>query len=238
MRLPLRAAWRRNDPEAFIAAVESVVKRHPSYAAAKAGDLAAAWRLTADIMSGADIARLRAAAAGATAVLPVHAVETNGVNEIPGAMAAWVGRLLGLPVHAGVVQINRVGHTGSSGWHRMASQALFEGDIERGASYLVLDDFVGQGGTFANLRGHVLARGGRVSGFVAMTGKPRSAKIALQPETLDELRRKHGELEPWWSVELGFDFGGLTQSEAEYLLRVDADTIRSRMAEARQRAGP
>lgn len=189
-------------------------------------------------MSGADIARLRAAAAGATVVLPVHAVETQGVNEIPGAMAAWIGRLLGLPVQAGVVQVNRVGHTGSSGWHRMAAQPHFEGDIEHGAGCLLIDDFVGQGGTFANLRGYVLARGGQVSGFVALTGKPRSAKIALQPETLDDLRRRHGDLEPWWSVELGFDFGRLTQSEAEYLLRVDADTIRSRMVEARQRAGP
>lgn len=234
---PLRHTWSRNDPDVLIAASESAVKQHPAYAAAKAGDISSAWRLVADTLSSADISRLQSAAASASAILPVYAVEAEGVNRIPMAMAAWVGRLTGLPVTSGVVQINRVGHTGSSGWHRLANQALFDGPVAPGVSYILVDDFVGQGGTFANLRGHVLALGGRAVGFFALTGKARSAKIALHPETLTALRSKHGHLESWWTVEFSFDFSGLTQSEAEYLLRVDADTIRSRIAEARQRTG-
>jgi hypothetical protein len=219
----------------LIAAGESAVKQHPAYAAAKAGDISSAWRLVSDALPGVDLDRLRAVAARASAILPVHAIEAEGINRIPMAMAAWIGRLTGLPVVSGVVQANRVGHTGASGWHRLATQALFDGPIDSRASYLLVDDFVGQGGTFANLRGHVLSRGGGIAGLVALTGKVRSAKIALQPGTLTALRSKHGSLETWWAVEFGFDFSCLTHSEAECLLRVDADTIRSRVAEARQR---
>lgn len=147
-----------------------------------------------------------------------------------------LARRFGLTLASGVVQTNRVGHTGASGWHRLARQALFEGDVGPGEVYLLVDDFVGQGGTFANLRGCVLAKGARVAGFIALTGNPRSAKIALVRSTLEALRDKHGSLEPWWSNELGFGFDSLTESEAGYLLRVDADTIRSRMAQAKQQA--
>ena len=233
---PIRHAWKAEDPDVLIVAGESAVKKHASYRAAKAGSSTAAWALVSDFLSAApeitvDILH------GATSVLAVHALEEAGVNEIPSAMAAWLARRFGLPMASGVVQTNRVGHTGSSGWHRLATQALFDGEVMPGEAYLLVDDFVGQGGTFANLRGYVLAKGARVAGFVSLTGNPRSSKIALDRTTLLALRDKHGSLESWWSNEFGFGFEALTESEAGYLLRVDADTIRSRMAQARQQAG-
>jgi len=42
---------------------------------------------------------------------------------------------------------------GASGWERMARPAMFEGDVIGGRNYLLVDDFVGQGDTLANLRG-------------------------------------------------------------------------------------
>lgn len=234
---PLRQPWSPSDPDVLIVAGESSIKSHPSYALAKAGSADAAWRLASEFLDRAPREALASLVTLRPIVLPVHAVETAGVNEIPSAMAGWLSRRYGLEWKPGVVQINRVGHTGASGWHRLANQALFEGPVEPGAHYLLIDDFVGQGGTLGNLRGYLLAQGARVTGMVALTGKPRSSKIALSPQTLTDLRAKHGSLEPWWSNEVGFDFARLTQSEAEYLLRVDADTIRNRMAEARQRTG-
>jgi len=74
-------------------------------------------------------------------------------------MAAWRAKRFGLTVESSVVHINKVGHTGASGWHRIASQALFDGDGESGRTCLRVDDFVGQGGRFANLRGYVIGRG-------------------------------------------------------------------------------
>jgi len=231
---PLRTAWTVRDAAAdvLIVAEERLVKQHARYAAAKAGSIADSWALVADFFSASDERLASAIPSGAT-LLPVHGMEGAGINRMPAAMAQWLSTRTGSPVALDVVQANKVGHTGSSGWHRLAHQAQFSGRVEAGRSYVLIDDFVGQGGTLANLRGHVLAQGGRIAGYIALTGKARSAKIALALETLRALRATHADVEPWWNTEFGFGFDGLTQSEAEYLLRVDAGTIRRRIAEAR-----
>jgi len=233
---PLRHCW-DSDPDVVIVAGESAVKKHQSYAAAKAGSAMAAWNLVVATMETIDVLEISGVVRDGDVLVAVHAMEGAGTNKIPDAMAAWIAQRLQVQVDREIVQINRAGHTGASGWHRLANQALFDGPVVAGTSYVLLDDFVGQGGTLSNLRGHLLAHGAKVRGFVALTGKSRSAKIALSPATLAELRSKHGHIEAWWIAELGFDFARLTQSEAEYLLRVDVDTIRDRVAEARQAAG-
>jgi adenine/guanine phosphoribosyltransferase-like PRPP-binding protein len=133
------------------------------------------------------------------------------------------------------VQINVVNHTRASGYARLARQALFAGEVEANANYLMVDDFIGQGGTLANFRGHLLASGARVIGATVLTGKSFSAKIGLTKETYDQLIEKHGlKLESWWCNEFSFDFDCLSESAARYLCRSqDADTIRSQIFAAR-----
>ena len=98
----------------------------------------------------------------------------------------------------------------------------------------MVDDFIGQGGTLANMRGWIVTRGGAVAAAAGLTGKPCSAKLQPSKEQLDELGGKHGpELENWWREVFGHAFDCLTQSEARYLARSpDADAIRSRLAAA------
>lgn len=91
-------------------------------------------------------------------------------------MSQWFAGEFGGAVDRSIVQINRVGHTGASGWTRLANQALFDGDVVAGQHHVLVDDFVGQGGTLANLRGYIIAKGGLVASYVALTGQPRSAK--------------------------------------------------------------
>jgi len=62
-------------------------------------------------------------------LIPIHALESEGVNEIPAAFANELSRQLGLLVNRSIVQTNSVGHTGASGYRRLANQALFEGQI-------------------------------------------------------------------------------------------------------------
>lgn len=158
----------------------------------------------------------------------------NSVNTIPLALGVYLSETLGFTLCTDVVQISKAGHTGAPGWWRLRSPALFSGRVEAGRTYILVDDFIGMGGTFANLRGHVEARGGRVLRAQALTGKPRSATLALQDKTLTALRNTHGDdLETWWRAELGFGFEALTESEALYLLRAEnAETVRRRLAEA------
>ena len=117
---------------------------------------------------------------------------------------------------------------------RLARQAQFDGDVVSGANYLLVDDFVGQGGTLANLRGFLLHGGGCVIGGTVLTGKPYSKILQCDEQQVGQLREQHGpELESWWIEHFGFGYNCLTRSEARYLLKTPTtQRIRSRIIEA------
>lgn len=239
---PPRKPW-SDFPEVMLLAGESATKQHPSYRAAKSGDADAATVLVRDLVGAETTERLgqwigSLHGRAELGLVSVHAYEQEGVNAIPAALAEFLCERLGLAYEPGLVQNNLVAHTGADGYGRLARQAGFEGWVKPGRAYVMVDDFIGQGGTLANLRGQILKSKGLVVGAICLTGKPYSAKLALDKEQLDELRRTHGStLEKWWREHFGHTFDCLTQSEARYLARSpDADEIRNRIAEAK-RAG-
>ncbi len=233
---PPRTPWGAF-PDVLIHASESAVKQHPAYWAAKTGDDDAATALVADTFNREKALALIEQAGGRTPTLiSAHALEGKGVNAIPEVFADFLGRMTGWPVDGNVIQTNVVSHTGSSGFLRLARQAAFDGPVVAGRDYVLVDDFIGMGGTLANLKGHIESNGGRVLAAVALTGKPHSARLAPTQERLNELRAKHGtELENWWTERFAHAFDALTESEARYLARTEsADTVRNRIAEAEQ----
>ena len=233
---PPRTAW-GTFPDVVIYAAESAVKQHPAYKAAKSGDDEAATDLVLDNFSLERTQVLdRLIGERTPTLVSAHAFEREGVNAIPEVFAVQLGNVLGWPVDAGIVQVNVVGHTGANGFWRIARPAEFQGAVQAGREYVLVDDFVGMGGTLANLKGHIESNGGRVLAAVALTGKPHSARLAPTPERLNELREKHGnELEKWWIEHFAHTFDALTESEARYLARTEAaDTIRDRIAAAEQ----
>lgn len=243
MSRPPRVVW-RDFPDAVLLAAESLTKRHPEYPGAKSGDVVAAANLVRALVGETGISAVRSMTETASGDdLPVlvsaHAYEREGFNAIPAALARLLGRYLGLPYDTTVVQTNVVGHTGADGYSRLARQAAFGGGVERGRRYVMVDDFIGQGGTLANLRGWVEKQGGMVIGAVGLTGKAYSAKLNPSEERLHELTQGHGpDFEKWWKEHFGHAFDCLTHSEARYLARApDADTIRSRLAAAVREGG-
>ena len=233
---PPRTPW-HDFPDVLIHAAETAVKQHPAYPAAKSGDGVAAMMLVqATLSTGKVVALQRLLDDRAATLVSAHAFEREGVNAIPEIFADELGRALGWPVDGGVIQTNFVGHTGADGFSRLARQAAFAGEIQSGKEYVMVDDFVGMGGTLANLKGYIESCGGRVLAAVALTGKPHSARLQPAPERLNELRNRHGaELEHWWQNRFGHAFDALTESEARYLARTaDADTVRNRLAAAEQ----
>lgn len=235
---PHRSAW-HDFPDVVIAASETQVKQHPEYAQAKAGDVnqaaPAAKRLSAAMLSAQFLEAVHALRPENARLVPIHALERMGFNRIPAAFAELLAERFNLELETRIIQANVVNHTGASGWERMARPAIFEGELTAGRTYFLVDDFVGQGGTLANLRGFILHHGGHVVGAITLTGRGDSAKLALTAETLESLRKKHGkQAEIWWTETFGYDFSCLTESEGKYLLRVeDADTIRARISAAR-----
>ena len=233
---PPRRPW-GDFPDVLIHAAETSVKQHPAYPAAKCGDAGAALDLVREVFDDALPDRLIALVGGRQPMLvSAHAYEREGVNAIPEVLADVMAKRLGWRVDGGVVQTNVVTHTGADGFARLARQPAFDGAVTDGAEYVMVDDFVGMGGTLANLRGHIESHGGLVLAAVVLTGKPHLVKLRLSVERLNELRSTHGaELEQWWQERFGHAVDALTESEARYLVRTpDLATIRNRIAAAEQ----
>ncbi len=233
---PHRAEW--NDfPDLLILKDEPLVKQNLLYAAAKAGDAIAAGTMVEAMLTPADRSRIQQFIRENTEdenlrLAAVHAYEKN-LNAIPAALMRVIGEYFEIASAENLRQSNIVSHTGAGGFGRLARQALFVGEVEKGANYILIDDFVGQGGTIANLRGYILKNGGHVAAAIVLTGKPYSAKITPSAEQLKELNEKHGQtLERWWREYFGHTFDRLTQSEARYLTRSpNVDRIRERIIE-------
>ena len=224
-------------PDVVILAAVRAAKNDPNYAAAKGGDAVQAAVLVENLVGAEQMEAIRTLLRGRRPTLsPVHAIEMTGVNEIPMALAVVIAHRLDLEIETSVIQENTAGHTGASGWHRLAHPAIFSGQVTPGGEYLVVDDFIGQGGTIANLCGFIQSNGGRVLGATTLTGQAYSARLAPDHALIEGLRAKHGQdLEEWWKERFGYAFDCLTHSEARYLERAEnADSIRERLLEAGQ----
>lgn len=226
----VRFPWPPDFPDVVIHSPESAVKKHAEYTAAKAGDVTAADMLIRDTLAENAVGQLRHLGAGVSPVLiSIHAKERTGINTIPQMMAEILHEKLGWAVEQDVVQENVVNHTGADGFSRLARQARFIGKVEPGV-YVIVDDFIGQGGTLANFRGHLLNYGATVLCATVLTGKPHSARLHQRAEDLHQLRGKHGNLETWWVERFGFGFECLTASETRYLINTEpTERIRDRI---------
>lgn len=233
----LRTPWQKDFPDVVLHARLGDATAHRDYEAAKGGDKDAAYRLVSDILTKDAVDKIRNIIGNREVLLAaVHAEEASGRNKIPQAMADILGKVLHQEVATGIVQTKRVGRTGQDGFGRLANQPEFSGNVRSDLPYFIVDDTLTQGGTLAGLKGYIESHGGRVIGASALTGKQYSARMALSPRTLSQLREHFGGtgLENWWKQQHGYDFDGLTESEANYLLRAgDADKIRDRVTATR-----
>jgi hypoxanthine-guanine phosphoribosyltransferase len=229
-----RAPWGDFPDVVICNSDEHIVREHPSYAAAKAGDADAAEILVKRFVTLDFVETLRSRFANEERpiVAAVHAEEEFGRNQIASVLAGRIARLLDLQDDSSVIQSNIVNHTKADGWAKLARQAEFDGVVERGACYLLVDDFVGQGGTLANFRGHFIYNGGRVLGACVLTGKPYSAKIALSSQRLASLLLKYGNpVENLCKSLFGFGHDCLTESEARWIEKAESlDAVRNELA--------
>src|SRR3982750_1646622 len=117
-------------PDVVIHADELFIKKHPLYGPAKGGDDKAAETLALEASTLGALDRISAIVGDSKPeLLAVHALETVGVNAIPRVFARILSKMLDLPVASGIIQMNRVTHTGADGYHRLAFPALFEGHV-------------------------------------------------------------------------------------------------------------
>lgn len=235
-----RRGWEADFPDVVTAHRPGRLSAHADYDAAKAGDDAAALRVARDVVTPEFVEDVRAVLPEGSKplVVAVQSQEATGNNRIPRMAAEVLAQRLGLQVSEDIVQAAKVNRSAGDALHRLANQPPFTGKVEKGRDYVLLDDTLTQGGTLAQLKTHIEDNGGKVVLATALTGKDYSRKIALNSQSLADVRERFGSIEPWWRDQFGYGFEGLTESEARTILtldkgRLDADALRDRVAAGR-----
>jgi hypothetical protein len=234
---PTRTDW-HDLPDVIVNAPLKEAANHASYTIAKNGDTDASLQVAIDLIKPESIDKLIEIAGDTNPILvSVHAEESVSVNWIPSAMAVVIRDKTGWDIDQSIVQSKKVGRTSApDGFYRIAVTPTFAGEFPSGRTAIIMDDTLTQGGTLANLKGHIESQGGRVIGALALTGKQYSAKIAISVETLTSLRDQYGQLEEWFVGCFGYGLDKLTESEAKYILgsKKDAEFIKNRLIAARE----
>lgn len=105
-------------------------------------------------------------------------------------------------------------------FQRLVTPATFDGIVEAGTPYILVDDHIGLGGTLANLRGFLQPRGGLVLAITTLTESRDARRMSLRPETLNLLRTRHGDrLDELWRTHFGYGVDCLTEVDALQLCR-------------------
>jgi adenine/guanine phosphoribosyltransferase-like PRPP-binding protein len=217
-----------NIPDALIVHPLGTMESDPLYKEAKAGNALAAGNLvkkyltqkTLDALNGIDN----------PVIVGVASVESSGKNKIPTLAASAIASSLNAEQSGEILQTNTPKRTGLDGLDRLFARPEFVGKVEPGRNYVLVDDTITQGGTFAALVAHIEQGGGKVAAVVALTGKQYSSKITLSAETLSRLREKFGDIENEFRTATGHGFDSLTESEARYLANYKpVERIRTRI---------
>ena len=204
------------------------------YLQAKGGNVLAAYELLVEhVLTSEDILDIGALILGHNPILvPVLAQEHLGKNRIPAVFAEIIGGDLGLEVCDDIVQTVKANHTDANAYERIVRQPMFDGHVEVGRNYVIIDDTVSMGGTLAALKGHIESNGGKVILGVTLTGY-RDLDLVPLDKTLSFIRNKHPELSEWWKNEFGFPVEYLTQGELGHFKKPNSlDEIRSRLIAA------
>ncbi|MCX6908390.1 MAG: phosphoribosyltransferase [Verrucomicrobia bacterium] len=236
-----RHEWPADFPRVTIHTSVTSLKNHPDYKQAKAGDTQAAERV---VESKANQERLRDLGRKYPDAILVyaHADEAAGPNKIPLELALLARKLTGLPMEHGIIQTNRTRHTGAPAIYRLLTPPKFSGPVEQGRTYILFDDVVTSGSTFATLKNYIESHGGKVVATSAMASTSDGqtgygGDLALKPETLAALR-KHFTPDNLDATLREYDIApnhkALTNSQARYILSFRGlDSFRARATEAR-----
>lgn len=207
------------------------IKAHPLYHAAKAGEIAAAIALVSDLALRFIEAHAAEFCSNHIFVAP-HAREAAGDNAIPQVLAEVCALAVGAKSDTDIVQTTRVFHTGADPMERMSSRAQFDGDVEPGGKYVLVDDVSSLGGTLSELANYILLHGGEVANVLVIVNAGRNQNLAPDAKTIRTIEKRFGND---ITKILGIVPSALTANEAQYLVGFRAaDEVRNRLVKARQ----
>lgn len=211
---------------------DAPLKAHPDYKAAKAGDIMAGLRLMDVMLINLNYTQdAKAAFEGlADFVLPIVALEIQGDNAIPIALAALMSVKLNIPMYTDCFQTNKAYHTGADPMERLIARAEFGGSIIPNKRYVLVDDVTAMGSTLADCASYVAANGGVVVGTIVLTNASRSGKLKPVKQDVHKIKERYDEV---IKDLFGITPEALTFDEARYLVGFrTVDELRNRATKA------
>lgn len=205
------------------------IKQHPDYGAAKSGSAGAALQLVEDLAFGF-LVSLKGEFPEGTIFVSPYAKEASGDNALPLILSLMCAEVLGGTSETDIVQLQKVFHTGADPMERLIARPSFEGGVQHGSSYVLVDDVTSMGSTLAELANYLLMNGGSVIGSILLVNAGRS-------KIFRALKKHTRLLEERFGDEIKNIFGihtaALTANEASYLVGFrTADEIRNRCVKA------
>lgn len=226
-----RFALPANAPAVWLFDADTSIKAHPAYVKAKAGDWQSALTLVSDLALAHIYSNRDKFSPDCIFVAP-FAREASGDNAIPQVLAEACAAVCGASADQTIVQVTKVYHTGADAMERLALRPEFDGDVQTGKRYVLVDDVTSLGGTLAELGNYIQSNGGIVVGIFVLVNAGRSKSFSPDKQTLKLLEERYAnEL-----IEIfGIRTNALTANEARYLVGFrSVDEIRNRLAKAKQ----
>ena len=218
--MPQGRSWGEYFPGVVNHTTSFVAKRHPDFYAAKHGDFDAAIRLVDALVKDEKVLEVARQHPNAH-VAYIHRRQGDGINMIPAAYAAKFAAL-GMTVEDDIIAVTNVSHTNASDVARLGRRVRFDGEVTRGADYILLDDFITSGAELRDLRDYISSRGGNVV-MITTFGHGSFGKLSdirIDNDYISKLREAGITDQDLRKYGIASEIGCLTISEAAKLNRM------------------
>ncbi|MER8831522.1 hypothetical protein [Mesorhizobium sp. M0909] len=222
-----RVPWTKDFPDAFVNAPwasgdkrVATLSSHALYQSAKGErNLEAAIAIVDDLYSRECVLSLVdyvEGLGGRPKIVSPSCQPGDSNNALAIGYAEWLSHEFDWDVETEIFQQKTISRDKSPTWRRIANRCEFYGQIDKGASYVIVDDVITTGGTLADLRSFIHRKGGTViavSAIASREGRPQ--KIRLGDDIRADLERFYGnDLGRFCHDHLGFSHECFTDGEA------------------------
>jgi hypothetical protein len=161
------------------------------YEKAKSGDIISAYEIVNKIVKSE---RLSSISNYPNAkLIPVISNERTGRNMLPLAYAQKIHEIYGNEIETDIVQSNRSYHTGASPAARLLRPVYFDGKINPGQEYILIDDVSTSGATLKALEIFVEENGGKVVLSTNLAQGRFGPNQIISKDLLNKLNDKFGK---------------------------------------------